>query len=231
MGLDSVELIVEVENEFQIEILDIEAENILTVGDFYECVIQKLAFSPDEINQARCKSQEYFYELRKVLIEDFQQERKTISPKTSLHAIFEKKKIRASWKILAEKIEVKMPDLERPKWMNNLIIWTFLILGISVSIIGIISGHYYLLGIWIMVVYALEWLFKLTEPFAIHSNIESLGELVNAIISENYRALVLSKSSKNDIYLILQGIISEKVGVPIKDIKYNAKIVDDLGID
>ena len=56
MGLDSIELIVEVENKFQIEILDIEAENILTVGDFYECIVRKLAFSSNEINHTRCKS-------------------------------------------------------------------------------------------------------------------------------------------------------------------------------
>ncbi len=41
MGLDSVELLVEIEKEFGIEISDLEAENIYTIGDFYEVILKK----------------------------------------------------------------------------------------------------------------------------------------------------------------------------------------------
>lgn len=42
MGLDSVELLIEIENEFQIEISNIEAENIITIGDFHKTISQKI---------------------------------------------------------------------------------------------------------------------------------------------------------------------------------------------
>lgn len=42
MGLDSVELLIEIENEFQIEISNIEAENIATVGDFHKIISRKI---------------------------------------------------------------------------------------------------------------------------------------------------------------------------------------------
>lgn len=41
MGLDTVELIVKVEDKFQIQILDQEAENIETVGHLVEMVKKK----------------------------------------------------------------------------------------------------------------------------------------------------------------------------------------------
>ncbi len=41
--MDSVELLVEIEAYFQIEITNIEAEMIETVGDFQQCVLEKLA--------------------------------------------------------------------------------------------------------------------------------------------------------------------------------------------
>jgi len=42
MGLDSVELLVEVENTFIIKIPDTEASHITTVGDFYDAVWRQL---------------------------------------------------------------------------------------------------------------------------------------------------------------------------------------------
>ena len=42
MGLDTVELLMTVEAEFEIEISDQEAEKIITVGQLYDCVMDKL---------------------------------------------------------------------------------------------------------------------------------------------------------------------------------------------
>ena len=43
MGLDTVELILAVEREFQIEIANEVASQIATVGDLHECVLRELA--------------------------------------------------------------------------------------------------------------------------------------------------------------------------------------------
>ena len=47
MGLESVEVVLATEDAFGIEITDAEAEKIFTVGDLYDCVIDKLRQSPD----------------------------------------------------------------------------------------------------------------------------------------------------------------------------------------
>ena len=41
MGLDSVELILRIEEEFDVEIADDEASAIVTVGDLYKCLVKK----------------------------------------------------------------------------------------------------------------------------------------------------------------------------------------------
>jgi Phosphopantetheine attachment site len=48
MSLDSVALIVEIENHFGISISDGEAEKISTVQDFIDCVYQKLSIEPEK---------------------------------------------------------------------------------------------------------------------------------------------------------------------------------------
>ena len=41
MGLDSVELLLRVEREFDVELSDDEASSIFTVGDLHHCLVRK----------------------------------------------------------------------------------------------------------------------------------------------------------------------------------------------
>ncbi len=59
MGLDIIELIVRIEKEYEIEIPNLEAEKIITVGDCYEIIIQK------KTNLIR--SEESFLKLKKLV--------------------------------------------------------------------------------------------------------------------------------------------------------------------
>jgi hypothetical protein len=60
MGMDTIEILMKVEDTFDIKIPDREAEKILTVGDFHDVVWRQLYSKSSE----RCKSQSLFYKLR-----------------------------------------------------------------------------------------------------------------------------------------------------------------------
>ena len=64
MGLDSLEILMKVEDTFGIKIPDREAEQILTVGDFHNAVWRHLSGKHSD----KCKSQNLFYKLRICLI-------------------------------------------------------------------------------------------------------------------------------------------------------------------
>lgn len=61
MGLDSVELLMSVEEKFGIRIEDSEAEKIYTVQNFVDCVYSKIITNPNE----KCLTQIVFYRIRK----------------------------------------------------------------------------------------------------------------------------------------------------------------------
>jgi len=63
MGLDSVELVMEVENEFDIQIPDPECKKIYTVQDFVNSVYNKIKIHPTD----KCLTQIIFYRIRKSL--------------------------------------------------------------------------------------------------------------------------------------------------------------------
>ncbi|MBL8711389.1 MAG: hypothetical protein JNM12_00705 [Alphaproteobacteria bacterium] len=63
MGLDSVELIMNVERAFDIELPDPEISKVVTVGDFYDLIIVKL-----ELNNPNIDRQEVWETLSKLIV-------------------------------------------------------------------------------------------------------------------------------------------------------------------
>ncbi|MEQ8576408.1 MAG: hypothetical protein RIB63_20255, partial [Fulvivirga sp.] len=94
MGLDSVELVIEVEKTFNIAISDIEAEKIITVGDFYDVVWDKIK----ENESDKCKSAILFYRCRAFFQEKYSVNRQDFKLDAKLDDIIPKTKRRAEWK-------------------------------------------------------------------------------------------------------------------------------------
>ena len=62
MGLDTVELVMEIEQAFDISIPDDRASRMLTVGDVYEFILEKTG---DTLQSNTCLKAAAFYELRR----------------------------------------------------------------------------------------------------------------------------------------------------------------------
>jgi acyl carrier protein len=117
MGLDLVELLLTIEDEFQIAVSDTDAEQCRTVGDAVDLVYSRVRKSENE----PCPSQHGFYVVRKKLIGILSVSRCRIRPDTRLDELIRRKNRRASWKrILAELADRQgvWPRLTRPRWLK-----------------------------------------------------------------------------------------------------------------
>ena len=109
MGLDTVELVMAIEDEFSIQILDTDAEAMMTVGQVYEYILAKRGIK----RQSLCLSAVTFYRLRRVLLKLSNRERHTIRPGTRLEAFAIGHKRREWWAELASKLNLALPALRR----------------------------------------------------------------------------------------------------------------------
>ncbi len=107
-GLDSVELVMGIEEEFGLEIQDHEAENLVSVGITFEYLKTRLAKETGE----DCISQKFFYKLRKALIQNFGTERKSITPDTYVTDLVSKKELEEGWPFLQLFSELEFPPYE-----------------------------------------------------------------------------------------------------------------------
>lgn len=92
MGLDGVELVMVVEEEFQIAISDSEANECSTVRILVELVHSHLRHSSTD----PCPSQHSFYLARRNLISILQAQRNEIKPDTNLEEIIPKETLEGS---------------------------------------------------------------------------------------------------------------------------------------
>ena len=127
MGLDVVELIMEIEDAFKITISDEEASTLYTVENLYQCVLAKADIPMDH----RCSTQKVFYLLRTVLQENIDIARKAIAPKTNTSFLFPLSERRKLWSKISANVPYKFPKLMYPA-----------LIGFFVVIIALISSGY-----------------------------------------------------------------------------------------
>lgn len=221
MGLDGVELLLAVEEEFQIHVDDADAANIATPRMLADYVVSHL---PDiEPSEGRCLSQAGFYRIRSALIREFGAQCKDIKP-DSLVRDFLKGDIRRQWRQLGTAIgAVNLPRLECRK---NLYIPISLGFPTLAAVLLLLNGH----PLAALLAFCALWLAShvLTDRLAdvIPGDYASIDALVPYADSRP------SKGWTPDS--VLQRVIqltAVQTGIPAAQIKPDHRFVDDLGLD
>lgn len=116
MGLDSVELVMAVEEEFQLALADEDAIQATTVGKLVDLVLSKLRHEPDQ----PCLSQQGFYRVRQVMMKELSIPRDQIKPDLRLADVIEKDGRQQTWQNIMDALTgdektVRPADLVRPR--------------------------------------------------------------------------------------------------------------------
>ncbi|WP_158974984.1 phosphopantetheine-binding protein [Cellulophaga sp. L1A9] len=115
MGLDSVELVVSVEDKFGIRIPDDECEKIFTVQDFADSVFKRISINPTE----KCLKQLIFYRIRKAY-QTLDFEKVIIQPDTKISELFTQLELKTNWKKIETELGLKLPELVALDFNPNL---------------------------------------------------------------------------------------------------------------
>lgn len=110
MGLDGVELLMAVEEEFGIEIPDHAAEKMTTVGDTYEFLKRELKAVPPN----HCLKQKLFFKFRRALIENYKIDRREITLEKKLKDLVEAKDLKEGWPFMTLYSELEYPGFKVP---------------------------------------------------------------------------------------------------------------------
>lgn len=224
MGLESVELVMEVEETFGFSIPDEDAAALDTVGKLYDYVMaNRFAGRPPG-----CLTSIAFYKLRRALISVLGIGRNDVQLSSCLTAIIPTHR-RRRWLELHKAMGLRLPELVRPRWVTAVAIAVGCALVIdAATIIGIV------LAFWIIWPVAFA-LYFVTEPLAVVFPREcaTVGGLTEAILRKNYGAISdeCQRSNAEDVWRTLRDLIAEQLGIRPDDVRKEASFVKDVGVD
>ena len=238
MGLDGVELIMAVEESFGIQIADEEAGALLTVGDLHNLVLAKLhGQSPD-----RCLTSVAFYRLRRAFMDGLRVNRRDISPGSLLGRIIPREGRRQQWERVNSALHLKMPELERPRWVWLCLSVFALALSAALTPAMYAMSRRYTPNTDLLVLVVLAGFvffvslgFRLSRPLAnaFPSGIETAGDLAREVLSRNHAQLAAEVGSYNteEVWDSVCRLIVNQTGVEREKVRPEARIVKDLGVD
>jgi acyl carrier protein len=234
MGLDAVELIMEVEDAFDFKIPDDNASQIITVGDLYDYILElkRDTVSPRNV----CLSAATFYLIRRAVCAELGSNPKSIRPQIRLDSTFPQKRRRSFWAELQTAINLKLPRLARPKWL--VAIAASLSIAASAWIGFLVSprwGHNGAVGTFLVALFASGVLAAvITSPFQTQFRpaFSTYRGLSQVVLAHNYVTLSQRFNSWNptDVWEAMKVIIVEQLGVQPEKVTRNAKFYGDLGM-
>ena len=231
MGLDTVELVMEIEEAFDISIPDDRASEMLTVGDVYDFILEKTADST--LKSSTCLTAVVFYDLRRQL-HSLGLSHSEIRPKTKLDRLIPLTRRRKYWQTLSAQMDLRFPRLGRPSWLV-LLNCMLVAIVVSASFLGFAHDNY-ISGIVAAAAFGLSstaMLIYLTRPLAIYpaASCSTIRDLVTSLVAINYNTLATrySTCSRTDIWNALQLIVAEQLGVDRSMVVPHARFVQDLG--
>jgi acyl carrier protein len=131
MGLDGVELVMAVEEAFDVCIEDAEAENIRTPRELIELVMAKVASA----NPSVCLSQRAFNLVRKSLCKHPPLTRRDVTPATELSLLLPAPVRRGVLHSLAADLGTALPaQLKRPNWLTAILFGVSILVGLLAAI-------------------------------------------------------------------------------------------------
>ena len=230
MGLEFVELIMEVEDSFGIQISNDQAAELQTVGDLYALVLEKTRVVQRKPNRGVTAAT--FYELRKKLI-TLSSNMSSIRPSTEIPIVFPWHRRRMLSKRLSQEMGLRFPALCRPGWLTLIGYCVVTCLTVSVFYSQIPAGIVLSVARTISICLISCALFLLlTRPFAVDFDIKTntIRGLVERLVALNFAKLSQQFSTWNatDIWCVLQKIIAQQINVDKKTITPDANFLSDL---
>lgn len=233
MGLDLVEYVMALEDEFGIAIPDEDAQTLVTPQKVADYIVARLGYSTGNETVGLCLSQMRFYRLRAVLVEKFGARRRDVRPDTPIGQFLRGKgdEMRAQWQELRTGMgAVYFPILEYTKLIGCLLMLVF-----GLIMMGGVYGVYSMYGIdYQMIVVAIGG--AILWGFTSHMVEAKFGDQVpseEATVGLLAPYVCLPQDCNLDSDNVLRRVMmlaSQQFDIPMGKIYPDSHFVDDLNI-
>lgn len=229
MGLELVELVMEVEETFGIIVSDEAAPELQTVGQLHDYILE----CRRRTQQQRCPTGPVFRDVRRVLTETTSLPRQAIRPATELKTILPPRIRRQVWKRLKLQVPGRLRGLRLPFRLGPVLAGGCLVAGVvgAVMLAPLVGFVHALVLAGMATVAMLLVSFFVTRPFALAfpHGVATVGDAARATLPPGYEMAVKQQMTDEEVWEKLQKIVADILGVKVEKVTPSARFVEDLG--
>jgi len=226
MGLDAVELLMEVEETFGIELPDSEAEGFLTPGLLIEAILRKVQTT----EQSGCLSRRAFYTLRRILMQEFHCQRKQVTPDTPLESLVPRPTRLASWARMKELLPTnRWPALQRSRRVEAVLFVVF-VTGAA----GFVFAGFSLMPALLLAIVPWGLARAATIPLCTEfpNSCRTAGQLAHFLVAHAPKLFEPAGRAwtRSEVAEAVRRITIEQLGLKPGQYREDARFVQDLGV-
>ena len=237
MGLDYVELIMEVEDDFGVQFEADEMAKVRTVGHLFELVQLKLA----KFHLKSCPSLRVFNELRGQMMELYNTPRCAVRMDTRLDDLLPRERRQKCWKSLSQRTGFHLPPLVSRKSSSfisqgqpmELAGCLLTVMGVMLALFAASSVGQSLFWLFASLFFGLLWMKALSIVYPANhppEDYETVRRMVRSIVDTHFTSPSNDSSTleNNLAWRRLVRIVSEQLPVPVGEIRRETRFVEDL---
>lgn len=232
MGLDAVEIVMAVEEAFDIRIENGEAEKIITPRQLMDLVMSKVEVATTSI----CLTHRAFNLLRRFLLQHGDWKRDQIVPAANLDALIPRERRRSLVGDMARELGISRPPLlVRPTWMNASLLSGSVLAGLVAGVAAFSHGLG-ALAVWFFIGAAIltgGFAIRLTRPFhrEFPRELQTVGDLACWVMTHkaDLTNATVPAWTHDQVAARVREIIIDVLGCK-PDFSEDANFVKDLGL-
>ncbi len=232
MGLDAVEIVMAVEEAFDIRIENGEAEKILTPRQLIDLVMSKVVVATTSV----CLTHRAFNLLRRSLLQHGDWKRAQIVPDANLNALIPRGHRKSLVSDIARGFGIsKPPQFVRPTWMNISLLLGSVLTGLIAGFAAFSNG-FGALAVWFFIgvaIFTAGFAIRFTQPFQreFRREIQTVGDLARWVMTHkaNLTNATVPAWTRDQVAARVREIIIGVLGCK-PDFSEDVNFVKDLGL-
>jgi len=228
MGLDAVELVMDVEDHFGISIQNTEAERVRTVGDLVALIQSRIQAA----HLATCPTLVSFLQLRSCVRELATDHKLRIRTGTRVVDVLDRSQRRRLWKRLDDFLGSAPPALRRPPTLRK-VLAVVVFATIVFAVIAAATIDFAILPLTLAIAAVVTLVLNIaTSRFRIYppDTLTTFGAIARRMAGITVATKQLHLGSDHAILDELRPIVVDTLGVDSSEVVLTARFIEDLGM-
>ncbi len=227
MGLDGVELIMGIEDEFGITISDPDAFEMRTVGDLAELCFERIHAA----KTIQCPSVPCFISVRQLVRDIRNDPDLRIRPSDNVENFLQVSERKHFWRKLRDVLKTTPRSLRRPQWLRRVLV--FVVLGFPIAFAGFLPlTAEMLLFIWLATLAFGIALNRVTLSLRTRTpdGYTTFGDIAKRMDGLTVSTKPPANTDYDSVFSIVKRVVVDQLGVDEDEVVPSARFVEDLRV-